>query len=277
MTLVTIGTMAVVFLILGVFALAGYNLSILKDKLGENLRLTVFLNDQIGQAEQDGIYKVLTESQTVLAVKFVSRDHALEIFKKKLGPHSSLLQGLDENPLPASYEVSFKPDSRSPDSIGKLAQLVVNLSGVEEARYGQAWLQKVFNVFKSMGLFGLLIGGLIGLAALVIVSNTIRLSVYARRDEIEILKLVGATNGFVKVPFYIEGVLLGSFGACLGIGLLWLVVKLVLPYLMLPLGLFQSSMAIEFLPFAYLAAILAGSACLGVFGTSAAIWRYLKI
>jgi cell division transport system permease protein len=274
---VTIATVAVVFLLLGVFALLGHNMSLLAQRLGKDLHLSVFLMDDCPESQREVIGERLQAAEHVSHVEFVSRKDALERFRKRLGPDASILDGLGENPMPASFEVTFHGSGQNPRSIGTVAQKVVNIEGVEEVQYGQAWLDKFFSFAHNVRFLGLIIGALILLAAMVIVSNTIRLSVYARRDEIQILKLVGATDGFIKVPFYIEGVLLGLTGAGFGTAMTWLVFAFVLPDVAFPASLSQSRIGLQFLPHIGITLMVLGGAFLGVFGTFASLWRHMRV
>ncbi|MBW1871013.1 MAG: ABC transporter permease [Deltaproteobacteria bacterium] len=274
---VTIGTVAVVFLFLGVFALAGHNLVLLTERLGKSLQLVVFLDDDIDLGQQEVVRSKLESAAIVSEVIFVNRAQALTRFKQRLGPEASILEGLGENPMPASFEVTFVAGGRNPEAIADLAQQMVNLAGVEEVQYGQAWLDRFFNFVQTARLLGLIVGSLILLAAIVIVSNTIRLSVYARREEIHILKLVGATDRFIKIPFYIEGVLLGLAGSGLGTVFTWFVFVFLVPQLIFPAGVAQSEIGLEFLPSKGVVIMALGGAGLGVLGTLASLWRHLKI
>jgi cell division transport system permease protein len=273
---VTVGTVAVVFLLLSVFALVGYNLSLLADRLGEGLRLNVFLADDCDASARDAIRKRLEESSKVSSVVYISRAEALEKFKKRLGARAVVLDGL-QNPVPASLQATFISTERNPASIGELAQKVVNLPGVEDVQYGQAWLDKFFRFVGTSRMLGLVIGILVVLAAGVIISNTIRLSVFARREEIQILKLVGATDGFIKAPFYIEGILLGLLGAAIGTLIAWAAFIFLVSNVFVSAGLATVRMGISFLPLPAVGAIVLTGGFLGALGTVSSLWRYMKV
>lgn len=273
---VTIGTVAVVFLLLGVFALVGYNMSLLADRLGEGLRLNVFLADDCSLGQREEIRKRLDESNKVSSVIYLSRAEALEIFTRRLGARAAVLDGV-QNPVPASLQATFVPAARNPAEIGELAQKVVNLPGVEDVQYGQAWLERFFQFVGTSRMLGLVIGILVVLAAGVIISNTIRLSVYARREEIQILKLVGATDGFIKTPFYIEGILLGLLGAALGTLIAWAAFVFLVPGVIMPAGLATARVGVSFLPLPVVGAIVLTGGFLGTLGTMSSLWRHLKV
>ncbi len=274
---VTVGTVAVVFLIMGIFALVGHNLELLTSRVGSGLKLSVFLLDDCTAQQRQAIQDVLEASAEVERVLFLDREEAASRFRRRFGRQAEVLDELGENPLPESFEVTFTASGQNPRIIGALAQQVVNLPGIEEVQYGQAWLDRFFRFVQTVRLLGLIVGVLIFLAAILIVSNTIRLSVFARREEIHILKLVGATDGFIKAPFYLEGVLLGLLGAGLGIALTWLAFAVLVPEILVPGWLEETRFKVAFLPFEMVTWMVGAGAFLGVLGTMSSLWRHLKI
>lgn len=273
---VTIGTVAIVFLVLGVFALVGHNLERLGDRLQSGWRLTVYLTNDASEEQIGAVRALLDESGLVARVTYVSSEEAIERLRARLGPRATLLDGLEQNPLPASLEARFKAESQTGRAASELAQAAVALPGVEQVQYGQAWLERFFSFTNLARMAGLVIGSLIVFATLLIVSNTIRLSVYARREELHILKLVGATDRFVKAPFYIEGVILGSLGAGLGMVGTRLLYSVAAAAVRIPLGP-SDELALAFLPGVVVAVIVIGGAVLGLLGTLASLGRHLKI
>ncbi len=274
---VTIATVAVVFLFLGLFAVARHNLTMWTEQLGNNLQLSVFLEDDCDPACQDLIRAQLAAQPELSQIQFVGREQALDSFRERLGPEAVILEELGETPLPASFEAALAPGSRRPEVITPLVQQIVNLAGVEEVQYGQDWLERFFAFARTTNLLGLIIGSLIVLASMVIVSNTIRLSVFARREEIHILKMMGATDRFIKAPFYIEGVLIGLTGSAVGTGLIWFLFALLIPQWVFPGLLSQSHIAVSFLPRSQLYLMVAGGGILGCLGTYFSLGRHLKI
>lgn len=274
---VTVGTVAVVFVVLGIFALLGHNLSLVADRLAAGLGLDVYLEDACTPGQRAQVERTLRADEAVVSVRYIDRQQALALFRKRSGPAVSVLDGLEENPFPASYQVRLRTGRSTPREMQRLAQQVVNLGGVEEVQYGQAWVRRFFDFMESARLLGLVIGALIVLAALLIVSNTIRLSVFARRDEMVILKLVGATDGFIKAPFYLEGLLFGLLGAGLGTGCTWLVFSLLVPGKLLAGWLGGAGLEAEFLPHTGVTWMILGGAVLGVLGTLTSLWRHLKV
>jgi len=272
----TIGTVAVVFLLLGLFGLLASNFSGLADKLSSRLRLTVFVDDDCQRECRQQLQQWLQSREAVAAVVVVERQQALEDFRRRLGDDAHLLEVLGENPLPASLQVELRPGKRRTEIMAALATQLEKLAGVEEVQYGQRWLGRFFRFIRVVRTLGLVLGGLILLAAAVIVSNTIRLSVYSRRQESEIMGLVGATPAFIKAPFYLQGALVGLLGAGLGVGLAYLAFLVVAPWLRMPVGLGQSSFTPAFLSPTTALLVVAGGALLGLAGTAASLWRHLR-
>lgn len=274
---ITVGTVAIVFLVLGAFGLLGHNLDRLADRLRAGLQLVVYLEDDITPDQRSALQRRLERSDLVAGLDHVSRAQALTRFRRELGPQATLLAGIEQNPLPASLEASLSGRSRSARQVAELAQQVVGAPGVVEVQYGQAWLDRFFDFLGLARWAGLGIGTLIVFATLMIVSNTIRLSVFARRDEVHILKLVGATDRFVKAPFYIEGVVLGLGGAASGVAGTWLLFALVAPRVEIPLGPRAGALGLEFLPLPVVVLMVGGGALLGLLGTLTGLWRHLRI
>ncbi len=276
-TSVTMVTVAVVFLVLGVFAVIGYNLYSLEEQLSAELQMSIYLRDDLRAEQRDALEHLLAASNGVAAVRFKSRAEALEEFRNRLGPDMTILDSLSDNPVPASFEVTFTTGGRNTAAMHDLAQQLSGMPGVEEVQYSQGWMERFFGFLEASRTVGFIIVALIVLSTLMIVSNTIRLAVYGRQEEIQILKLVGATDRFVKAPFCIEGVVVCTIGAAAGIGLSWLLYRLVVPEVLVPTGFGGSGITIIFLPAAGVAGMVVGGALLGLLGTMTSLGKHLKI
>jgi cell division transport system permease protein len=274
---VTIITVGVVFLVLGVFAVIGYNLYFLAEQLSAELQMSVYLRDDLNAEQRSALEALLSTSTGVASVRLKSRAEALEDFRNRLGPDMTILDSLSDNPVPASLEVTFASGGKNPAIMHNLAQQLSDMPGVEEVQYSQGWVERFFGFLEIGRTVGLVIVALIVLSTLLIVSNTIRLAVYARQEEIQILILVGATNRFVKAPFCIEGVVLCTIGALLGTGLSWLLYWLVVPEVLVPSGFGGSGMTIIFLPSIGVAGMVIGGALLGLLGTVASLGKHLNL
>lgn len=212
MSVAALMTVALSLLILGVFTIVVMNLNHMASVLESQVQVTVYLQDSLKEVEMREIGTRITKLPGVTRVTFVSKEEAMGRFKQRLGAQQGLLAELGEaNPLPNSFEVKVD----RPDRVKPVALAVAQLKGIEAARYGQEVVEQLFSLTRMVRIFGVVLIIFLGLAALFIIVNTIRLTVFARRREIGIMKYVGATDWFIRWPFIIEGVLLGSLGACI--------------------------------------------------------------
>jgi len=214
MSLASLMTVALSLLILGVFIILVMNLNHMASVLESQVQVTVYLQDSLKDVEVREIGTRITKLPGVTRVNFIAKEEALNRFKQRLGEQQGLLAELGEaNPLPNSFEVKMD----RPDRVKPVALAIAQLKGVEAARYGQEVVEQLFNLTRMVRIFGMVLILFLGLAALFIIVNTIRLTVFARRREIGIMKYVGATDWFIRWPFIIEGVLLGFLGACIAV------------------------------------------------------------
>ena len=214
MSLASLMTVALSMLILGVFIILVMNLNHMASVLESQVQVTVYLQDTLKEVEVREIGTRITKLPGVTRVNFIAKEEAMNRFKQRLGEQQGLLAELGEaNPLPNSFEVKLD----RPERVKPVALAIAQLKGVEAARYGQEVVEQLFNLTRMVRIFGVVLILFLGLAALFIIVNTIRLTVFARRREIGIMKYVGATDWFIRWPFIIEGVLLGFLGACIAV------------------------------------------------------------
>ena len=214
MSLASLMTVALSLLILGVFIIMVMNLNHMASVLESQVQVTVYLQDTLKEVEVREIGTRITKLPGVTRVNFIAKEEAMNRFKQRLGEQQGLLAELGEaNPLPNSFEVKLD----RPEWVKPVALAIAQLKGVEAARYGQEVVEQLFNLTRMVRIFGVVLILFLGLAALFIIVNTIRLTVFARRREIGIMKYVGATDWFIRWPFIIEGVLLGFLGACIAV------------------------------------------------------------
>lgn len=212
---------AAAFLTLGLFLLLAANLSRLARHWEEKLQVCVYLKDDIVEADRQRIEQRLKTLPEVEGVEFVSRERALAEFKVMLGDDATLLKGLDSNPLPASLLVRLKPEARAQDQVRMLSAQLSIWPGVDEVDFGEPLLEAWNSGLRLAHGAALLLGGLIVLAVVFIISNTIRLTMFSRREEIGIMRLVGASNLLIRLPFILEGMAQGGAAALAGVAALW--------------------------------------------------------
>lgn len=185
------------------------------------LKLTVYLDDAATTPQREEVRSFLT-ARIGRDPTFVGKAEGLHQLRQSLGDLGPVLDDLPENPLRDALECPIA--ALAPGTLSRLAEDVARLPGVVDVDSGARWVEPVQRLLRTLRTLGLTVFGLMGVASLVLVSNTFRLAVYARRDEVEIMKLVGATDNFVRTPFLLEGVLLGTvggLGAALGLLATW--------------------------------------------------------
>ena len=210
MSFASISTVAVSLLVLGMFLMIFLNTNNLAQYLENQVQISVYMQDSATDKELASVKDKLTKMPGVVKVTQVNKQQALERFKKRLGDQEQLLNSLGkENPFPNSFEVQVD----NPDRIKVLTPQIGQLPKVETAKFGQEVVEHLFQLTKILRLCGIVLVVFLAMATLFIISNTIRLTVFARRKEVIIMKYVGATDWFIRWPFLLEGMTLGFFGA----------------------------------------------------------------
>jgi cell division transport system permease protein len=268
---VAVLTIAVTLVLVGAFALLVANMESVLGRFGDAVRVTAFLEMDVDADAQRALAEGVSRLAGVESVKLVTREEALERFRAGVGRGGALLDGLSENPLPASLEITLTPGDRSAEGLSQLADALAGMRGVEDVASGRDWVEGYLRGVALVRGIGVGLGAVLALAALLIIGSTIRLAVLSRRDELEILSLVGASRSFVAAPFLIEGALQGLLGGALALGVLYGLFMLVLPGLEFGLELVLGGVAPRFfLPPEALALVLTGGA-LGLFGAGFAV------
>ena len=210
MSFASISTVAVSLLVLGMFLMIFLNTNNLAQYLESQVQVSVYMQDNATGQELAAVKEKLTKMPGVVKVTQVSKTEALARFKKRLGDQDQLLNSLGkENPFPNSFEVQVD----NPERIKMLTPQIGQLPKVETAKFGQEVVEHLFQLTKILRFGGILLVVFLAMATLFIISNTIRLTVFARRKEVIIMKYVGATDWFIRWPFLLEGMTLGFFGA----------------------------------------------------------------
>lgn len=216
-SLIAIFTISVAITILGLFLLVYFNLDNILRGWSEKLQLVVYLKDEIPESGLKNVEAMIRGEKKIWRWDYLSKDDAMASFKERLKDKSAILEGLDANPLPASFNIYFKEDYRNYEEIKLLAEKFSAAAGVEDVDYGGGWILRFEAAIFFLKIFITAVGGLLMIGIVTIISNTIRLSVYSRSDEIEIKKLVGATRWFIQAPFLIEGIIQGISGVLLSL------------------------------------------------------------
>lgn len=219
-TMVAILTTAFTLACVGIFLLLYVNLRAAAGWLQDDIKIMVYLDDRAVAATVAEVEQQLRSDRAVSALHFVSKEQALGEFKAQFPSDSHLLEGLGQNPLPASFVVTLSPPFRSPVAIKRWAERIGGLAGVAKVDYNQDWIDALSTVIRSIELVAIGIGLILSAAAVTIIANTIRLTLFARRDEIAILQLIGATKTFIRIPYLLEGAVLGGLGSAISLFML---------------------------------------------------------
>lgn len=209
LSLASVGTVTVSLIILGCSLLLVLNASKLAAALEGMLEINVFLVDDLDREKIRQLNEQIKFLPGVAEVEFISREDALKKMQQSIG--ADKLEGLDYNPLPDAFRVK----TREPQQVPQVAGEIARLAGVEEVRYGQGLVEKLLAITRAIRIAGWVVMILLGGAAVFLISTTIRVSVFSRRKEINIMKYLGATNWFIRFPFLLEGMFLGLAGAFL--------------------------------------------------------------
>lgn len=265
-----VATIAIALFLVGAFALTVVNMEGMLERFGRELQVTAYLEQEVDDAEAVAIAERVATIEGVASVSVVGRAEALERFREIAGG-AALLDGLEENPLPASIEIALLPTSRTPEGIRILADALDGLPGIDEVAHGSDWIDGYARVTSLVRVSGYALGLVLCVATLLIVGSTIRLGVYAREDELEILALVGASRTFVRTPFLIEGTIQGAMGGLCAAALLWIAFLLLVPQLEYGLAFLLGNAVPRFFHVDEIAWLVAGGAGLGLSGSIAAM------
>lgn len=273
MTLASIFTVVLSLFILGFFSIVILNLNKMADTLESQVQISVYLKDDLSQEEIDETKETLSKIEGLQDIKFTTREEAMKNFKERLGDQQFLLDALDDtNPLPNSFSLTVT----SPQQVKTIADTAAALDSVESASYSQDIINHLFNLTHLIRLIGVaLIILLIG-AAIFIISNTIRLTVFARRKEIAIMKYVGATDWFIRWPFLLEGICLGFIGGGLATIFLYIVYNQVTQEIYEAMAFFPLIPQHPFIDYISLAILVAGI-IIGALGSTISLKRFLKV
>lgn len=272
---ICVATIALSVFIISAFGLFLINAGEVMDAWQRGVRVIAYLRTGIPAQEREALIETIRKYPEVGGVDYISAKAGLEWLKSEIGHQSTLLEGLSENPIPDSLEVSLKNGLRGTAPIDALAARVGALPPVAEVEYAQHWLHRFNGIYELFRLTGLVLIGLIFAAIMMIVANTIRLILYSRSQEIRITRIIGASEGFIKFPLYIEGSLLGFFGGAIGLLMLFGAYSATVPRLS-PAGLLPFYQ-IRFIPADLTGLILLTSMLVGWLGCYFSIRRFLDI
>ncbi|MBQ4403431.1 MAG: permease-like cell division protein FtsX [Selenomonadaceae bacterium] len=273
MTFASIGTVAVSLFVLGVFLILVMNMNKMAASLESQVQISVYINDNLPEQGRNEIEKMTRAMKSVSAVEYVPREEALKKLQERLGENKKILDALGEaNPLPNSFLVTVT----TADDVKKTAAAISDLYGVDEVKYGQDVAANLFELTHLIRFFGLILMGLLLFATVFIISNTIRLTVFARRKEIAIMKYVGATDWFIRWPFIFEGMALGTIGGGVSALALRSFYSAMTEKIYESLAFFPMVEQYPFMNYVTIALICAGI-FIGILGSTVSLKRFMEV
>jgi cell division transport system permease protein len=261
---------ALAMIVLGTLLLVTWNVERLLTQWASAAEFSVYLRDDASSEQRGAIETAIDRSGVIEGREYVSKADAIGRFRREFAEFASLTESFDENPFPASLEIRLQPEAEADGRAQTLVEQVASLPGVADVRYDREWLGRLASGLAAVRGAGLLLAIVMGMAAAVTVASVVRLGMNARRQEIDIMELVGAPIAFIRGPFIAEGVLQGGLGALTAIALLWLGLQLVSAWWGTELAVLFDGGAIEFLPARLAVALIAGGMAVGGVGGYAA-------
>jgi len=215
MSLVTISVLSLCLLLLGTSLIVSFNVKNLISQVEGTNQIAVFLNAGLDQKAIDAVGEKIKSISNVNKIVFISSKEALEIQKKQLGEYKDLVSGLEnDNYLPNAYQVSLKSMAKYSDTVKQLG----SIEGVKKTTQNIDIANKLTQISNVIGVVGIWLFAILAVVSLFIVSNTIKSAVYVRKREINIMKFVGATDGFIRWPFVVEGLFIGIISSIVAVG-----------------------------------------------------------
>ena len=274
---VTIGTIMLALLIVSLFLLIFVNLESAAENWSERVQVTVYFDKELTTQDQSAFREKISALPGVSRVNYVTRDEALKRFQSRLRGQETLLEGVRAEVLPTSFEIALKRSHRDTVSVENFVTVLKRIPGITEVQYGEEWVRRFNSFLNFMRLLAALLGGFLVIAVIFIVSNTIKLTIYSRRDELEVMALVGATRFFIKAPFLLEGLIQGSIGSVLSVVLLFGLYEGFLHNAGSFLTFDPATSGLSFLPLEYIAGLLLAGAVLGFIGSLTSLKRFINV
>lgn len=247
----------------GLFGLVSINIQKALGEIEDRVEIRAFLKDGVRDAQVEDLIRTVSALPEVADVGYVSSDSALVRARAELEEFSDVMEGTF---LPGSIEIRLKDGYRDPMAVEQLAARLQEFSEVDDVRYGREWVEKLYRIRTLAGMAGSVLAGVFALVSVIIIGSTIRMAVLARAKEIEIMRLVGATNWFIRLPYLLDGAIKGVAGGVLAVFMAWMVSGVVAERLM-SIAFFNAEQI--------LMGVLAGGA-IGLLGSWASVGRQLR-
>jgi cell division transport system permease protein len=269
-------TMALSLFVFGAFMLAQENFAALLKGWGDQLQINAYVAKDISAADIQSLQERIRSYPEVAGVRHISQEQAWTDFQAALGAQSGVLEGLPRDVLPASFEITVRPTFRDAPQVEGLASRIKNEKGITGVEYAQDWVERMSLVLLAFEWAKWLFSGILFLTSYFIVSSTVKLAILARKEEIEIMQLVGASRAIIEAPFVMEGMIQGTVGGALSIGGLWVGYQIMRNQMPLVFTLFGSTNSLQFLDFPSVALMIAIGCVLGAAGSLFSLRRFLR-
>ncbi len=257
---------ALALFVVGLFTLAAFNLREALTDLEERVEIVAYLQEGTGPDQILTARQELLALPEVLAVRAISKEQALAKARTDLPEFREVLSDLEWNPLPASLEIQLQPGSRDSESVEAVAALVAGYEFVEDVRFGREWVHKLFTLRRMGAVTSFGLGTAFAVVAALIIGTAIRIAVYARREEIYVMKLVGARDSFIRQPFLLEGGLVGFVGGLLAMFMVFITCQVTRHFLF----------EIEWMPRSWVALGIGAGLLFGLLASALSIGRHLR-
>lgn len=251
--------------VVGLFGVAAHNIRLVLDQVESRVAVVAYLQDDMPGDQIEVLRTEVSRLPQVRDVLYISRRQAYELAREQLTGFESVFAGLEGNPFPASIEITLQPGQRSVDAVRRTADVIAGFPYVEDVRYGQDWLDKVYLLRRVAAAAAIVVGGAFAAVGTLIIGAAVRLAIFARREEIAIMRLVGATDWFIRKPFILEGLFTGVLGSLLALPSTYLVYRL----------LSDSVVQLEWMPATWVVLGLLVGAVLGVVASTRAVHTHL--
>ena len=263
MAMLGVTTIAFSLFAFGLFGLVAINIKSALLEIEDRVEIRAFLIDGAKDAQVEELMQGINKIPQVADVGYVSPDSALQRARVELEEFRDVM---DAAMLPGSVELRLKEGARDPETVQMISRRLQTYPVVEEVRYGREWVEKLYRIRNIAGITGTVLGSVFALVAIIIIGSTIRMAILARAEEIEIMRLVGATNHFVRLPYLIDGTLKGLAGGAIAAALAWTAVQLVSKHLM----------AAQFFAAEQVMLGIAAGGVLGLVGSWLSVGRHLR-
>jgi len=260
------GMVGLALFVLGLFGLVAHNLQATLDTVEERVEVVAYLREGVAISDTEIAIEELRAVPEVRNVVYVSKADALENARAELPEFEEVFSDIEVNPLPASLEIELEDGFRNEASVEMVSQLAAGYAFVEEVAYGREWVEKLFSLRRIAGVTALVLGAAFAAVAALIIGTALRIAIFARREEIYVMRLVGAKDGFIRRPFVLEGAIAGAIGSAVAIGLTWATYEAVANLLF----------TLEWIPTTWVGIGTAIGVVFGMIASSMAVRRHLR-